>query len=223
MFQYLTDKKKKLKLSPKIIFKLATNLISALVQTQFFGADNIIQEERNKFHGPPLVGRKLIAISSRLDLKTFINISKASNCTVNDVFMSCITGAVKSMDPSCSNPVICFMFGRFPPGTFATQNTITIGVFRTDLTHESEVLRLQQISKNITCLKSSGLPLGMLFILFVIGNFLPEFLVHRESNIVPATFGGSCVRGPDCEYSTVGDYVTDLSFTAINVGCLGKN
>lgn len=222
LLHYSTARNKGFQLSPKIIFNMAANFVSAIVQVLNFGVDNLMQEDKNQLHGPPLVGRKLIAVSHRLDMKTFINISQTLNSTVNDVFISCIAGAVKSVDPSISNLLICMMLGGFTPGAFGTQNATTFVGFRTDLTQESSVLRLQEVSNNIRCLKMSGLPLGMLLIAFVIGNVLPEFLMHRLSRLVPATFGASNVRGPHFEYSIVGDYVTDLSAIIINAGCFSK-
>lgn len=168
------------------------------------------------------MGRKLIALSRRLDLKTLKIISKARHCTINDIFISCIAGAIQSVDPSISRAKICFVFGSVMPGTFGVQNTISFVNFQADLTQETSVLRLRQISDILRRIKSSSLPLGIFFIISAISNHLPEFIWNLFSDFTSSTFCCSCLRGPDCEYSTVGDYVTDLSFIPMNVGKSSK-
>lgn len=59
--------------------------------------------------GPSLVGRKLLAVTERLDLSVFKDISKVYDCTTNDIFMSCIARAVKTVDPTILKTQISYI------------------------------------------------------------------------------------------------------------------
>lgn len=221
VLQFLSKKNKLEGLSFKEIGAVFGNIVNICGSAPYSMVELFLHKEQNALHGPLLVGRKLMAITERLDLKLFKDIALKCNCSINDIFTHCVTGAVKKLDSSADSIRILVAIGGLKPGLFGSQNSLTFIQLDTNLEEDHALNRLTKLSRNMDKAKSSPFLLAQIVLGFASINHIPLFAA-KQLHCLSATLGVTNLVGPQFEINLNGDPVIESFFLSTNPGKRGK-
>eukprot|EP00004_Rigifila_ramosa_P018050 TRINITY_DN4446_c0_g1_i3.p1 TRINITY_DN4446_c0_g1~~TRINITY_DN4446_c0_g1_i3.p1 ORF type:complete len:342 (+),score=37.61 TRINITY_DN4446_c0_g1_i3:441-1466(+) len=181
--------------------------------------------DRNTLHGTKaLVGKKSLALSERLSLRDILHVKKqlratGLSCTINDIMMACVTGALRSLSISRNEkpqelrayvPVSL----RPPSKTAPLTNEFVPVLLPLPVDEPDPRKRIRKLKRSMDWIKVSGEP----FFMFSAVKATMELLPESISAPFLDWFADKCslvltnVPGPLVPVSIEGRNVTDLMF-----------
>lgn len=186
------------------------------------------EDSATRLKGTPGM-RKRIAWCPPLDLSEVKAVSKAMNCSVNDVLLSCVAGAIGAYLKHCGDDIagqeIRVMVPvnlRTPDDTHELGNQFGLAPLVLPIGIENPVERLYEVSKRMRNLKSSMQPLlsfGLLALAGILVRPAQEALLHMFSKKTTAVMTN--LPGPQQKQKLCGSTIEQTLFWVPQSGSVG--
>lgn len=175
--------------------------------------------DRNALHGAPLSGDKLVAWSNQMDLQMVKRMKNAAGCTVNDIIMSCLAGALREYFKQHSSTIPNNIEAYVPvdirhSSSLSLDNQFALVFFPLPLHTDDSMLQLQETKLRMDKIKNSAEPLLNAYIITYcmarLPNWLTRFLFNNMSDKCSMIL--SNVPGPQEKLFLAGHAMEDAIF-----------
>lgn len=160
---------------------IVLNALKILLSVPWYFIVPVMHQEHHSLHGPILSGKKLIAISNRVDFQIFKDIASAYHCSINTIFYCCLGGALQKSDPGATMFRSVVTTPVLPPGNRFSHNGSATFMVDLPLQMNSEQ-RIENYCRILNQSLQSPEPVVQTLVVNLIGNHLPPFLLQTMFN-----------------------------------------
>ena len=201
------------------------NRILFLAKAMFLAPRFILKQlfasaDRTLIHGPNLSGVKKIVWSEALDLELIKKIKSATDTTVNDVLLACMTMALrryfqrKGVESPADLTALVAVNARPPTKELHFDNHATLIFTKMAVATGGILEQLYETQARMNEIKWSGLPIISLGMLFVSQEMCPRFLsTHLDTFMTKkASCAFSNLPGPQHMFTVKGSRMKSMMF-----------
>lgn len=218
----MTKPESRRKLTWKEFRDIFINALQILLKLPLCVTSPICHKEKTTLYCSNLSCQNLLAVSNSLELGTFKQIAASYNCTVNDVFLSCVAGALKSYDTFARSFRFIVPMQVRQPCESTTQNSVSAILLDFAFNFKSRRDRLKSIATVMAGAKASPDVVIIFHLLNVYVTYLPIWIIRRVFNYTEASLVATNLRGIRQQISIAGDCVNEMFVFAPNHSSLGK-